>query len=292
MPTRPGRRTVAIVRYLKALGPLPRRRVMPRQQQPDAIRASYYRDVLPYALVGARSMNREADEIVRLVADERRLEAARRGEKMDASNRERALELVRRAAERAARQLNASEKEIAAVARKHGRATSIFQREQLNRQTKAALSVPLVAVEPVVVEKLDGFAAENVDLIVTVSDRYFDRIRLDVLEAFETGMRPETMAESFVERMGMSENDAMRIARDQIGKLNGQLNMERQKGMGVTGYTWRGVRDNRERDEHVEREGEHFTWDNPPPDGHPGEPIQCRCYAEPDFDDIMSGVRA
>lgn len=47
--------------------------------------------------------------------------------------------------------------------------------------------------------------------------------------------------------------------------------------------------DERERAHHVDREGKQFDWDNPPDDGHPGEPILCRCYAEavfPEFEDL------
>jgi len=44
---------------------------------------------------------------------------------------------------------------------------------------------------------------------------------------------------------------------------------------------WRGILDARERPEHVAREGKEFSWKNPPDDGHPGEPINCRCTAEP-----------
>ena len=35
---------------------------------------------------------------------------------------------------------------------------------------------------------------------------------------------------------------------------------------------------------HWEREGQEFRWDQPPEDGHPGQPIECRCSAEPIID--------
>ncbi|TXH57102.1 MAG: hypothetical protein E6Q97_05015 [Desulfurellales bacterium] len=40
------------------------------------------------------------------------------------------------------------------------------------------------------------------------------------------------------------------------------------------------------REEHEDREGESYTWTDPPEDGHPGEAVNCRCYAEPDFSDL------
>ncbi len=45
-------------------------------------------------------------------------------------------------------------------------------------------------------------------------------------------------------------------------------------------YKWRTQKDNRVRKEHMEREGKVFNWDTPPFDGHPGEPYNCRCWAE------------
>ena len=45
---------------------------------------------------------------------------------------------------------------------------------------------------------------------------YFDRLRLDVVDAFEGGTHPNTLAEDFADRYEMSENDARRLARTSI----------------------------------------------------------------------------
>ena len=84
------------------------------------------------------------------------------------------------------------------------------------------------------------------------------------------------------ERTDVSDSRAKLIARDQIAKLNGQLTMERQVDMGVDSYIWRTVGDERVRETHADNEDQTFTWDNPPAEtGHPGEDVQCRCWAEP-----------
>ena len=277
-------RTLSIIRFLHAVGPLPRRRRVPRQQQPDLIRAEYYKAILPFVALAQRMFARERNEIIRLLEAERRAQG-----KMDAGDgAKRARELIDRASRRAATALEP--REMKAVALKFGKRTSEHQRRELDKQVRAAVSVSLSMIEKPITDKLEGFAALNVDLIKSVNERYFDRIRLDVQEAFSSGMHPSTLAELFVERDGMAENDAMRIARDQIGKLNAQLNEERQQAMGLTGYTWRTANDSRVRDEHDARDGEHFEWDDPPEDGHPGEPIQCRCYAEPDFSPVIDDL--
>ncbi len=217
--------------------------------------------------------------------------------KKDADDRQsQAKKLIDRAAQKAAEAFRP--RELAEVARQFGKRTSDFQRGELDKQVRAAMSIPLSAIERPITDRLEGFAATNVDLIRTVPERYFDRIRLDVVDAFELGMLPDELAEHFADIYDMSDNDAMRIARDQIGKLNGQLNEARQEAMGVTGYVWRGTLDNRERQEHRDLEGKNFQWDDPPDSGtdgepgHPGEPIQCRCYAEPDLSQILGDAQA
>jgi SPP1 gp7 family putative phage head morphogenesis protein len=50
------------------------------------------------------------------------------------------------------------------------------------------------------------------------------------------------------------------------------------------------VNDNRVRHDHQDREGRQYRWASPPPDGPPGMPINCRCYAEPVFTEILSDL--
>lgn len=284
---KPHARMLSVIRVLRSFGPLKRRRKIPRQQQPDLIRKEYFTALMPFVRPALVEFHKVRGQILSLHLAERRQQG--KADHMDASDKERqAKALIDRAATKAA---NAwKPRDLIAVAEKFGRRTSGFQQEQLDKQVRAAVGVPLSAIEKPITDKLEGFAATNVELIRSVSDRYFDRLRSDVTDAFESGMSTDSLAELLASRDDMSENDAMRIARDQIGKLNGQLNQERQEDMGVTGYTWRGAMDNRERDEHVDREGQHFEWDDPPEDGHPGEPIQCRCFAEPDLQPILDDI--
>lgn len=48
-------------------------------------------------------------------------------------------------------------------------------------------------------------------------------------------------------------------------------------------YIWRTAGDSRVSAEHAANEGKHFTRDNPPPTGHPGQCYGCRCVAEEYF---------
>lgn len=49
----------------------------------------------------------------------------------------------------------------------------------------------------------------------------------------------------------------------------------------TTHYIWRTRGDNKVRASHAANNGRIFSWDSPPPTGHPGEDYGCRCWAQP-----------
>lgn len=287
-------RTIALIRHLRAMpihSPTPRRGRIPRQQQPDRIRLEYFRAIKPVCDVAYEVFSGVKDEILHELIQLRREQGKK--DHYDTDRGKRAAQLVERAARTAADKLNPSA--LHAVAAKFGKQTTDHQKEQLDRQVRAAVGVSYASIEKPVRDKVEGFAALNVELIKTVPERFFDRLRLDVQQAFEGGEHPDTLAERFARegedaRYEIALNDARRIARDQIGKLNAEVNQERQEGMGVSQFVWRTMNDGRVRDEHEELEGEIFEWESPPAEGAPGEPIQCRCYAEPVFDQILESI--
>ncbi len=309
----PHARTLAMIRLLHTLQPRRRRRRVqriPPQQQPDAIRMEYFKAIEPVIAQARASFAQVRREILEQLGHHQRHDAdvgglggaaargkAARGRDEERGRRigvelgaaqaagRRAGALLNKAADHFAGQFNAPA--VKEIAKRAGGRTSEFQRQQLDRQVRAAVGVPFSAVERPIRDQVEEFAAVNVDLIKSVPERYFDRLRIEIEEAFKEGMRPEDLAARFEEIYGIAENDAIRIAKDQIGKLQSELNQSRQKAMGLTGYTWRGMLDEKERPEHINREGVHFEWDDPPEDGHPGEPILCRCWPEPDFTPLL-----
>lgn len=128
---------------------------------------------------------------------------------------------------------------------------------------------------------MNRWVRRNVGLIKTVPAQQFRQVESVVRQAFREGVRHEVLAQRLVERARVAQSRAKLIARDQVEKLNGQLTEERQTSLGIESYTWRTVGDDRVRPEHEAREGQVFEWGSPPGDGHPGEPINCRCWAEP-----------
>jgi SPP1 gp7 family putative phage head morphogenesis protein len=113
---------------------------------------------------------------------------------------------------------------------------------------------------------------------------HFERLERLVQEAVHSGLRREELQEQLARLDGVSARRAEVIARDQVNKYNGKMTQARTKHLGITHYFWRTVGDESVRPEHVARNGKRFAYDDPPSDGPPGQPVQCRCYADPDLD--------
>jgi len=170
---------------------------------------------------------------------------------------------------------------------------SRHSRLQLDAMLRSAIGIPLDTLGPDVEANLDEWAALNVDRIVTMPETYFDRLRLDILDAFEGGMHPATLAEQFVKRYEMGEYQAERIARTELIKLGADLNRNRMMRVGVTRAKWRSVRDNRTSPDCAALDGTTFDLEKGVhrPDGstvwpgscHPN----CRCWSEPLLDDLL-----
>ena len=126
-----------------------------------------------------------------------------------------------------------------------------------------------------------SFVDNNVQKITSVSGGALDEMRELVSHGFRSGMPTNKLSKQIEKRFGVAKSRAKLIARDQVGKLQGELNRVRQKEVGVHEYIWRTSQDERVRDSHAALDGQKFSWNQPPSVGHPGEDYQCRCYAEP-----------
>lgn len=185
-----------------------------------------------------------------------------------------------------------AEEELSRIVEGVGEDLSSFNRLQVHKVFRSVLGIDLLSSEPGMAEVMGAFVRENVSLIKSVESQYLGEVEQVILRGMRSGLRHEAIAKQlvgapeagFVSRAGKAEARAELIARDQTNKLYGQLTEIRQRAAGVEEYIWRTALDARVRDEHAAREGEKFSWSDPPSDGHPGEPINCRCYAEPVID--------
>ena len=160
-------------------------------------------------------------------------------------------------------------------------------RAQVSRQTRAVLGIDVLSHEPWAPGAVAGFVRDNTRLIRSLGKRQVDRVEGVILSGIRSGRRAESMSKEIQDRFGIEGRAAALIARDQVNKLNGEINQLRQTSIGITDYTWRSVGDDKVRDLHEEYDGETFAWNAPPSDGHPGEAINCRCTAEPNFDGLL-----
>lgn len=259
---------------------------LPRQQRPLAIEADYAARLVSIVHGLKPAISRLTAELPDL------LTAARTdGVRTDAAEAVRArflVEQVRHAAESLARPADLEQ-----IARRYANAATAFQREQLRRQVVAAIGVDVLgehALSIPMTRMLDHFVGENVALIRSVPNVIAHDVDKIVARAFAGGQRAETVVEDVQDRLDIGERHARLIARDQIGKLTGQINAVRQQDLGVKRFRWRTAGDERVREEHEILDGEEFDYDDPPEEGLPGEPIMCRCYAEPVFDEILDAA--
>lgn len=174
----------------------------------------------------------------------------------------------------------------------HLRKVGDFQAEQLQKVIIAQFGVDVFASSPALGTSLRLATGVNVRLIKDLPAKMYADIQGDVMRAVTQGLRHEEFAKGLVgkvpaDRYRSAVDRAELIARDQTLKFYGQVNKTKQESIGVTRYTWRTAQDSRVRPEHAAREGAVFSWDDPPDDGHPQQPIRCRCYAEPILLDIL-----
>jgi SPP1 gp7 family putative phage head morphogenesis protein len=174
------------------------------------------------------------------------------------------------------------------IAERSGQAISTYQAQQLNLYAESVIDIDVTALFPDATAALEGFAKDNVSLIKSIPERYFAEIEQTALRNFRAGRRASDWMGELQKRYQVSRSRAALIARDQTNKLAGELNKRRQTSLGLTHYFWRDSDDERVRPTHQEFNGNKYAWNGEPrpPEGHPGEPINCRCWADPDFESL------
>ena len=254
------------------------RSVVPRPLPPDSVQREYLRELRAMMQALARMVREEIDALPTPRADAP-VDGTFGDPLPDDSALRRAL---LRAAARWFRRFPM--RDLERLGRRIGEATSEHQRRQWTRQVRAAIGVDPTLSEPWLLPEIESFGRENANLITKMAQETIDKIQTHVTAATLAGDRHETLAKVLQERLQVSESRAKLIARDQVLSFTSDLAATRQQAAGVTEYIWRTVNDNRVRSTHEARAGQRFRWDTPPPGGHPGTEVLCRCYAEPIID--------
>lgn len=139
---------------------------------------------------------------------------------------------------------------------------------------------------------LDRWTKNATSLIRSVRDEVAEGLRKDVLAAIEDGTDPATLAakwrsEGIPVLFGTLEGRTKVIAQHQMASLNALVQRERAKAVGLEEFVWRSQGDNRVRPAHKALDGHTFTYGAPPEEGLPGQPVNCRCWAETVIPDEM-----
>jgi len=180
---------------------------------------------------------------------------------------------------------------LESLARTFADQVDTHQRVQHGKQVRAVFGADVLFAEPNVAAAAETFIVENVALIRNMPVKTLAEIEGIVTRGVPSGALHRDIASDIRTRIGMGKTRARVIARDQISKFYGQVARVRQGAMGVTHFIWRTAGDERVRDEHISLDGRRFAWaTGAPGEGAPGEPVQCRCYADPDFDDLVGSL--
>ncbi len=193
-----------------------------------------------------------------------------------------------------------SREQLSVVVSAYARRIGAHVQGEFARQVKAALGVDIALLGVDVqtsAARLADFTAENVSLIRSLTTTPLDEVERLIVRAFAAGDRHEDIAKEIGQRFNVARSRARLIARDQVGKLNAQVGRDANKSIGLNQFRWRSVRDKAVRPQHADWDRKSkdapFSYDGTqgyrPPE-LPGQAVQCRCYDEAVFDDIIDEV--
>lgn len=200
---------------------------------------------------------------------------------------------ARRALERARQEVDhgAGSVHLDSLAYDYGRRVNVHQRNEFQRQARAAVGVDIMPLDPHINSLIDGFVHESVTLVRKLQGTTLYELEVLLTRAAVDGLTGAAVAEQIEARFGIAERHARLLARDQIGKLESRLTQARCQEIGIGSYDWVSllVGPNR-RKHHVERHGRRYRYDSPPADGHPGRAICCQCRMAPSWDELRAAV--
>lgn len=164
------------------------------------------------------------------------------------------------------------------------RLESIRHTETFMDEAKKTLGIDLTAIvrDEDLEEYLRRAVARNTGLIKSLADDMVKQVEQTILANEINGRSVKDLKTALVERMGVADSRAKLISRDQVGKLNSDLNKIRQEQAGIERYEWTTSHDERVRSLHQHLDGIIYKWGQATgAEGGlpPGQPIQCRCIA-------------
>ena len=186
-----------------------------------------------------------------------------------------------------------------------------FGDKEFQRIIEKGIHVSVPTSSPWWNDMKSSWAENNYTLITSNAKKYVEQINNLTEQAIVNGLSPKKLKEQIMKATeGLSEKHCKLLARDQMGKLNGNITEAQMQEIGLDLYVWSTAYDDRVRDSHAVMEGLLCRWDDasvcsydnvktwePRPSGavdlHPGQDIQCRCVAlsfYPELEAEMTGT--
>lgn len=161
------------------------------------------------------------------------------------------------------------------------------------RDLKKSAGIDVFSGNTAMQDYLKASAQQNANLIASIPVEYLDRVSTLVMSNMRAGMRPGFIEKDLQEQFGITQRRAKFIARDQTGKIQGELAEKQQRGAGFEYFQWIDSDDSRVRHRHAQIASKVtaygkgiYRWDNLPLSDK-GEPIKpggdynCRCTSRP-----------
>jgi SPP1 gp7 family putative phage head morphogenesis protein len=126
-------------------------------------------------------------------------------------------------------------------------------------------------------------AVRNAALIKGLADETVRRVANTVTTALMQGTPARDLRKALAKDFSFSDKRAKVIARDQIAKLNSDMNRFRHRQAGIDKYRWRTSKDERVRPLHRKLDGKIYEYGKPTGAENglpPGQPVLCRCIAQ------------
>lgn len=155
----------------------------------------------------------------------------------------------------------------------------------------------------------NSWAEDNYTLITSNAKNYVSKINSLTEQAIVNGYSHAKLKDEIKKATkGLSDKHCKLLARDQMGKLNGQITEAQMQEIGLDLYVWSTSLDDRVRDSHAVMEGLLCRWDDASvcsydngktwvsrPSGavelHPGQDFQCRCVGLTYYPELISNMQ-
>lgn len=186
--------------------------------------------------------------------------------------------------------------------------TMDFENKEMVKVLEKGIHVSVPTTSPWWDDMRNSWAADNYNLITSNAKNFVSKINTLTEQAIVNGTGHKKLMEEIQKATtGLSDKHCKLLARDQMGKLNGQITQAQMEEIGLDMYVWSTAFDDRVRDSHALMEGLLCRWDDASvcsydggktwverPSGavelHPGQDIQCRCVGLSYYPELTAKV--